>query len=467
MDFLKKVKELLAKGWATDEEKKTLTKEFEAQDEDVKELSLDNMTKVKDLPEEDPEEGDVEKEVEKSIKKVFANEKETLEKSVLEKVKDTVLSDVQKILDEHKDKMKRKVGAYSTEVKKDARRKVTNRFLRHGLLTIIGGSDTKEFMKVKAEMTTDDTATPYSGYITDSILSAEIRHLTTEYGVAAREFNTVSFTQSSYKANNLATDVAVFWVDEAGSIQSTQAVLGQETLELKKLATIVALTRELLQEQEIDFISFLGSRVAEAFAKAEDDAFFIGDGTSTYGSFTGLLINSSVNEVVMDSGDGAFGDISVEYLREMQDSTPQGALANAKYYMHRSILTLVRNLREDAVSAGDNKGAFLYTSPSGSDPRNIDNYPIVLVESMPARGDSAVSTSFVLFGDLKKATIRGTRGGIIVDKFDAGSVQNITNNGTLNLITTDRQAVRWITQVGYIVILPTAVTKLTTAAASN
>ena len=410
-------------------------------------------------PEETTEEStEVEQEVEKAIKSVFTSEKE----GITESVKKEVIDEVQKLLDEHKSKQKREVGVYSPEAKKEEKRNIANKFLREGILSILNGSETKGFEAVRKEMTTDDQGSPFAGFITDDFLSAEIRHLQTEYGVAAREFTTVSFSQTSYKANNLATDVSVFWVDEAGSISSTQAVLGQETLTLKKLAAIITLTRELLQEQEIDFISFLGSRVAEGFAKAEDEAFFVGDGTSTYGSFTGLLENANVNEVTQDSGDGSFEDLTVEYLRKMQDETPQGALANAKYYMNRTILSIVRNLREDAVSDGDGAGAFLYKAPSGSDPANIDGYPIVLVEAMPKRSDDAVDTSYVLFGDLRKATIRGIRGGIIADRFNAGTVRNVADSADLNLITTDREAVRWISQVGAITIVPTAVTKLTT-----
>lgn len=431
-------------------------KKKEEEKEEVKEEEKEEETSEKET-------SDVEQEVEKAIKGVFNSEKS----NITTEVKKEVIDEVQKLLDEHKSKKDREVGVYSPEAQKEEKRKVANKFLREGILSLINGNETKGFAEVKKEMTTDSDSTPYAGYITDDFLSAEIRHLQTEYGVAAREFTTVSFMQTSYKANNLATDVSVFWVDEAGSIDSTQAVLGNKTLELKKLAAIITLTRELLQEQEIDFVSFLGSRVAEGFAKAEDEAFFIGDGTTTYGSFTGLLEDSDVNEVSMDSGDGSFDDISVGYLRDMQDATPQGALANSKYYMNRTVLSIIRNLREDAVSEGDGAGAFLYKVPSGDNPANIDEYPIVLVEAMPSQSDDAVDTSFVLFGDLRKATIRGIRGGIIADRFNAGTVRNVADDADLNLITTDREAVRWISQVGYIVIVPTAVTKLTTDSSTS
>ena len=460
MNFLKMLKKMLAKGFATEEEKVSLRKELKTQDADTQELASEDVEKVEALPETDPKEEDVEQEVEKAIKKIFAGEKKEISNSI----KNDIVSDVQKILDQHKQKMEKGVGVYSPEAKKDVKRKAVNKFLREGIISILSNNDTKEFEAARKEMTTDGEASPYTGYITDEVLSAEIRHLMTVYGVAAREFTTVSFTQSAYKANNLATDVSVFWVDEAGSIRSTQAVLGQESLQLKKLAVIITLTRELLQEQEIDFVSFLGERVAEGFAQAEDEAFFIGDGTSAYGSFTGLVKNANVNNIDMASGSTSFEDVSVSDLRSMQDGTPQGALAGAKYYMHRSILSVIRNLRSDSVVAGDGKGVFLYTAPSGNDPANIDGYPISLVESMPAIGDDAAEKSFVLFGDLKKATIRGIRGGINVDRFNAGTVKNVANNADINLITTDREAVRWINQVGYIAIVPKAVTKLTTAA---
>lgn len=461
MNYIKKLRALLAKGFATAQEKAEIKSELETQSDDVKEIAADDVEAVEALPETDPSDGAVDQEVEKAIKAIFNKEMKELDGKG-GSLKKEIIEETQKIIDQHKSKMEKGVGAYSDEAKKDTKRKVLNKYLREGMKALMGGSDTKEFESIRKEMTTDSSASPYTGYLTDELLSAEIRHLTTEYGVAAREFNTVTLMQSSYKANNLATDVSVFWVDEAGSISSTQAVLGNATLELKKLATIVTLTRELLQEQEIDFVSFIGGRVAEGFAKAEDEAFFVGDGSSTYGGFVGLLNHASVNEVTMATADNSFTDVSVEYLREMQDTTPSGALANAKYYMNRTILTQVRNLREDAVSAGDGAGAFIYKSPIASEPANIDGYPIVLVEAMPGIGDTDTETAFILFGDVKKATIRGVRGGIQVDRFNAGSIRNVADNADINLITTDREAVRWIEQVGYIAILPTAVTMLTT-----
>lgn len=319
---------------------------------------------------------------------------------------------------------------------------------------LLSGDDTK--MK---EMTTDSTGSPYAGYTVDSELSAEIRHLITEYGVARREMTTIPLTRNEYKANDLATDVTVYWVDEGAVIGSTEAVLGQESLTLKKLGAIITLTSELLEDTEIDFISFLASRVAEGMAKAEDLAFFAGDGTSTYGGFTGLLNATDVNEVVLTGA--TFASMDADDLLDMIDKTPSGALANAKFFYHRTVKSIIRKLKASG------SGEYIYQAPSVSGPATVWGYPEVLVEAMPKSTDTAADTSFVLFGDLRKACILGYKSnGLVASRFNAGVVKNVAGNADINLITTDREAIRWTERTGYIRIIPTAVTKLTTASVS-
>lgn len=443
--LLKDIKALLKQGWATAEAKAKIASEVSKLKSEDQEAIAEEAKQVADLSETDPAEDADKESVEKGIKALFRKEA------------DEIRSDIKTWMTEQKELLSQKAGVYNTEIQD--KRKELNEYLRNLSGAILLGDNAK----VK-EMTTDASGSPYAGYTVDSELSAEIRHLMMEYGVARREMTALALTKGSYKANNLATDVTCYWVDEAGSIRSTQAVLGKEELTLKKLAVIVSLTRELLEDTEIDFVSFLGSRVAEGFAKMEDEAFFKGDGTSTYGSFTGLLANTSVNEVTMTGT--TFTSMDAEDLLDMIDETPSGALSNAKFYMHRTIMSVIRKLRADAVSASDGKGAYLYQAPVDGGPATVWGYPVVLVEAMPAIGDSAADTSFVLFGDLRKACILGYKGGIEVDRFNAGTIKNVANNADINLITTDREAVRWVSRVGYITIVPTAVTKLTTAAAS-
>lgn len=439
-ELLKFLGSLVKQGYASAEDKAKVATLVKALDGEDQEAVADQVAAAEALPESADE--DLDGEVEKGIKALFSREGARLEKSIKAEIKS--------YMDEQTALMKQKAGVYNPDLKE--KRKEMNTYLRTLSSALVAG----DLAKVK-EMTTSDAGSPYAGYTVDAELSAEIRHLITQYGVARREMEAIPLTKGSYKANNLVTDVTVYWVDEGAVVGSTEAVLGQTELVLKKLGAIVTLTSELLEDTEIDLMSFLAGRVAEGFARAEDQAFFDGDGTATYGGFTGLLRNTNVNTVTMATGNTNFNQVDADDLLDMIDATPAGALANAKFYYHRTIKSFLRKLK-------DSQGAYIYQAPSQSGPATVWGYPEVLVEAMPAKTATAVSKAFILFGDLRKACIFGYTSGIEAAQFDAGVVRNVANNADINLITTDRKAMRWTQRVGAVTVLPAAVTRLRTAA---
>lgn len=447
-ELLKFLKAIMKRGVITASEKKQVNDAYAKMADDDKETAEDAVEEANDLETKDEDDDEEDEEVKKGIASL-------VNAGIKQSVK-AMKAEVKEWMQEQKTLVEQKTGVYNPAVAE--KRKEYNDKLREIFSAVKAGDSNKMKQLYEKEMTTDATGTPFAGYVVDSELSAEIRHLITEYGVARREMMTVTLSKNTIDANSLVTDITTFWVDEASAIQSSQVVLGQTQLALKKLATIVTMTSELLEDEEIDLASFITGRVAESFAQKEDLAFFNGDGTSTFGSFTGLLQNTSVNEVTMAGT--TFASMDADDLIDMQDTTPQGALANGKYYMHRSNMSTVRKLKDD-------DGLYIYQRPSESGPATIWGKPVVLVEAMPAKSATAADTSFVLFGDLKKSSILGIKaGGIKIDKFNAGVVRNVVNDGDINLITTDREAIRFKERVGAITILPTAVTKLTTASAS-
>ena len=388
----------------------------------------------KDVQEEITNE-DVQKEVNDVLAKTVEDLKAELKAENEAKMKEWMA--------EQKELMEKKAGLYNKEVKND--RSVMNDNLRKfvGALMVHDHATLKDMSSTAAN----------GGYTIDTELAAEVEHLMTEFGVARREMNVVTLSKGDLKINNLATDVSVYWTDEAANKTSSEVTLGQVTLALKKLAVIVPMSDELLEDTEIDLVGFVTSRIAEKMAAAEDTQFFNGDGTT----FTGVLQNTSVNEVTMTGS--TFATIDADDLSDMVDATPQGALANGKFYMHRSIMSYIRKLK-----ASD--GTYIYQAPSAGGPATVWGYPVVLVEAMPSSSDSSAETSFVLFGDLKKTAWLGVKGGLRVKLADQATVRNTAGNADLDLFRRDMTALRVVERVGYVVVLPTAVTKLTTAAAS-
>ncbi len=437
-DLLKKMKALIAKGFATKAEKEAIKKEADALEDDEKEIVAETVEAVEALSEEDTS---GEEAVEKMLKSLMTGTKS----EILKEVKDWMAS--------QKELMEKKAGLYAPEVAD--KRKMANQKFKATCLAITKKDDT--LMK---EMTTDATGSPFGGYVVDSELSAEIRLLITEYGVARREMSTVPLTKNEYRANTLVTEPTLFWVDEGVAIRSTQVVLGQDSLKLKKLGAIVALTAELIDDAEVDLFAFIAGRLAEGFAKAEDLAFFTGAGAgdTANGEYTGVLNNTSINSYSMVSS--SIEDLTADDLIAMVDETPSGALSNAKYYLHRTVMSIIRTLK-------DKNDNYIYQPISQKGGETIWGYPVVYSEVLPARSDDADETPFILFGDLKKACLFGYKGGIEADMFEAGSVRNVANNADINLITTDRKAVRWLERVGFITILPKAVTRLLTGSISQ
>ncbi len=383
-------------------------------------------------------------EVEKMLKSLMSSTKSEISAELK--------TDLKAFMAEQKELMEKKAGLYAPEVKE--KRKDVNMLFKATCEALA----TKDDAKLK-EMTTDASGTPYAGYTVDSELSAEIRHLITEYGVARREMTTIQLSKGEYKANNLVTDPTLYWVDEGAAIRSTEVVLGQESLTLKKLGAIVALTRELIEDGEVDLFAFVAGRLAEGFAKAEDSAFFTGAGSedSANGGFTGVLNNANVNEYVMTSA--SIVNLTAEDILGMIDKTPSSVLGNSKVTLNRTIMSLVRKLRST-------DGIYLYQAPSVSGPETLWGYPIQYSEAFPSISDDDEDTPFILFGDLKKACIFGYKGGIVADTFNGGTIRNVANNADINLITTDRTAIRWIERIGYITILPKALTVLKTGETS-
>ncbi|MDP2654892.1 MAG: phage major capsid protein [Candidatus Omnitrophota bacterium] len=449
--FLKLFYALMAKGYATDAEKAKL-KQY-AKSEDAPADAEEKVEEAEALPAEAPAEGEEEvDEDEEEVDEVADEEAKSHLKKLLSATAKSMRAEMKAEMTawkkEQSELMEKRAGLFNKEVQKD--RSGLNKRVKTFVTALIDRD-----VAILKDMSGATGAA--GGYLIDTELAAEVAHLQTEYGVARREFFTTPLTKGSILINNLATDVSVYWTTETSAKTSSEVAIGQVELVLKKIAVIVPMSDELLEDDEIDLVGFLTSRIAEGMAKKEDEAFFKGDGTSTYGSFTGILLNSSVNEVEMAAA--TFSSIDADDLIDMVDATPQGAHANGKFYMHRTIMSFVRKLKDS-----DNR--YIYQAPSDGGPATIWGYPVVLVEAMPAKADSAAETAFVAFGDLKKACWLGYKQGLRVAISDQATVRNTAANADIDLFRQDMTALRVVERVGFVVVVATAITVLKTAAES-
>lgn len=303
------------------------------------------------------------------------------------------------------------------------------------------------FAKALTTSTVDDAK---AGSLIPPELYAEVfRIKETQYGLARREMFYLPFTGpgNSRTVPNLASGVSVVWTDETERKSSTQPSFSLVTQTLKKLAAIVPMSEEILEDSAVNIVGLLGELFAEATAKEEDIQFFMGTGSP----WTGILNNGEVTQV--EQASGSVDQLTADDLLDMQTATPSGALDGAKYFMHRSVLAIVQKLK-------GSDGQYIWQRPAEGRPGTIWNYPYETSDAFPAAADVETDDPYVLFGNLKKAAIFGDKQQLRVKMLDQATVSDSDGETVLNLAEQDMVALRIVQRVGYVLVLPAAVTVL-------
>lgn len=404
-----------------------------------------------------------EKDVEEA-EKIEENDDEAIDtEAVKELISDSVKSTIEKKVDAMSDdlvaKFMKGIAAQRKNATDEKNKEITKGEMdtRLFMKSLFDGAtvELREHESQRAKALDTTTEGGKAGYLVPDELRAEILRIAEkQYGLARREMLYLPFSGpgNSRTIPTLASTISVTWTDEKVAKTSSQPTFGLVTQTLKKLAVIIPMSEEILEDSAINLTQLIGELVAEAISKEEDLQFFVGTGAP----WTGVLNNGDVNVVTMGTGDTSFLDVDAEDLLDMQDSTPGGAMAGAKYYMHRSIFNVLRKLK-------DSDGNPIYQKATESTPAVIWDHPYELSDAFPAKGDTAEAKAFILFGNLKQGAVFGDKQQIRVKLLDQATITDTDGQTTINLAEQDMIGLRFVERVGYVVSLPTALTVLKTA----
>lgn len=436
----KKLKEILAKDPAslTAEEKAFLQGS-------AKELSAEVKAKfaVEDEEKDEDEEGEGEKAMDiEAVKKLVSKSIEDSLTAKTEKIAEMIAGKFMKGVKEQRAK-----AIAGEDNKKDEKAdSVTRKFMA----ALMNGdrAAAKALTTSSTDLGSPDDAK--AGLLIPTELLNEVLRIIPEYGVARVEMLYLPFSGpgNTRTIPTLGTSVTMNWTDEGGKKKSTQPKFAIVTQTLKKLTAIVPMTEEILEDSLINLTELVGKLIAEAVAKEVDIQFFNGTGSP----FTGILNNGSINQVTEGTGD-ADDNLADELLR-MQDATPAGAQAGAKYYLNRTWLSKIRKLK-------DQDGNYIYQAPAAGLPGTIWNKPYVTVEAMPTVAEvTQEGDPFILYGNLKQGAIYGDKQQIRVKLLDQATINDTDDSTSINLAEQDMIALRFVQRVGYVIALPAALTVL-------
>jgi len=436
MDELKKILAKLEKAEAINDEEKAYLKEHVAE---VPEESKAKVAEVLAEKDEKAEAIDVE-----AVKELVSN---TIQDVMGGKANEISEKIVKNFMEGVADQRKKAIDG--NPVEKDPEKDESTRAFMKALLA----GDIAKCKAMTTSATGDSPDDANTGLlIPDELKDEVLRIAETQYGLARREMLYLPFSGpgNTRKIPALGTSVSVYWTDEQGKKKSTQPKFALVTQTLKKLAAMVPFTEEILEDSLINLTQLIAALFAEAVAKEEDLQFFAGDGTP----WTGILNNGFVNPVYQETA--GVTNLTADDLLSMIDATPSGALAGAKFYMNRTVLSVIRKLKGE-------DGQYIYQNPGQGLPATIWNYPYELSDAFPLAAEVEEGSPYIAFGNLKMSCIFGDKQQLRVKLLTEATITDTDGETTINLAEQDMVALRIIERVGYVIGLPKAITVLDTA----
>lgn len=175
------------------------------------------------------------------------------------------------------------------------------------------------------------------------------------------------------------------WVEEEALIPESDDAFGQMFLGAHKLATLVKVSEELLNDSAFDIESFISKQFAKRIGIKEEEAFINGDGS---GKPTGILHDTFGAQVGVEA---SVDNITFDDIIDLYYSLKKPYRKNAIWLCNESQIKELRKLKDDS-------GNYLW-QPSlvGGSPDTILGCKLVTCAAMPSL---AAGSKPVAFGDM-------------------------------------------------------------------
>ena len=255
---------------------------------------------------------------------------------------------------------------------------------------------------IKAAHSTSDNSK--GGYAVPEPMEQSIIRLVEERGTFRMNAFVYPMTSGSVMIPRRSGGFTSYYVGENASITASDLTLNQVKLEAKKLGVLTQISSELSEDAIVALADLVTQEIAYAFANAEDQAGFNGDGTSTYGGIVGL--NSALQAgSIQDAVSGNTGALTLD-LADFEATVgklPRFPGIMPKWYVHSAVYWASMARLLDA--AGGNTVQTLAGGPQ----LQFLGYPVELVNVMPSTTGTLASTIVAYFGDLAMASTMGVR----------------------------------------------------------
>lgn len=197
--------------------------------------------------------------------------------------------------------------------------------------------------------------------------------------------NVIQTSSGDRKIPVVATKGNASWVDEEGEIPESDDSFKQVTLSAYKLATMIKVSEELLNDSAFDLESYIAKEFGRRMGTKEEEAFFVGDGT---GKPTGILDDTAGGEIGKTTASSTA--ITFDEIMDLFYSLRSPYRKKATFLMNDSTVKAIRKLK-------DASGNYLWQpSVTAGTPDTILNRPVLTSSYMP---EIASGNKTIAFGD--------------------------------------------------------------------
>lgn len=222
------------------------------------------------------------------------------------------------------------------------------------------------------------------------------------------------------------TGPEVYWTEEGQTKTTTTMDFSQPTITVYKLAAIIYMTDELMDDAAFNLTDVIVRRFAVKMNEAVEKAIIAGTGV---GQPTGIFVNATVVAAAI----ACVGNLDFDDIINLIYALPSKYRKNAGFIVHNNNVRELRKLK-------DNDGRYLWQDPVAvGQPATINGYPVY--ETYDCGEDE------IAFGDFME-------GYWLTDRHQMRV--KITND-TETTFTQDKTAIRVVERLGGDVVLPNAI----------
>jgi HK97 family phage major capsid protein len=231
------------------------------------------------------------------------------------------------------------------------------------------------------------------GFLVPSEVAAEIVSLRDAYGAfrqTAQVFNMGSDVANVPKRSG---GITASWTAENANIDDQDVSFDGVGLTARKLTALVKVSNDLIEDSAPDLAAWLADEAAFAFAVAEDQAGFIGDGTSTYAGCTGVLNRLQSPGIYTATGHATTITVTTDDLAGLMALLPSYGWPRAAWICHQKVAAQVFYRLAGVYMSG---GVPSYAG-----------LPIIVTTAMPSAPSS--SQLAIVLGDMSLCAMLGDR----------------------------------------------------------